>query len=1464
MEEGCNEGEADEEYQCLAERLRQRSSQKKPFRYDDGNWEDDDWEDEDMEDGGGVGGGVMQDGDDYDEVLKMEQSEDFCSFCGQEGELLCCDSCTSVYHLGCLDPPLKAVPRGSWSCPKCVDPMAEVDKILDCQMRAVKAESGGEQELAGSSPPLGKHYLVKWKSRSYLHCTWLPEERLDKAAKTYHGIRMKLSHFNRQQETLRLQNVCDEERNPIRAEWTTVDRILDYKSNGEVEEYLVKWKELGYEESTWEVAADIAPFQAEIERYVRFRDRGVRKNNKRKGQASPPEDSKDGRKRIKSFKAFEKTPDFLAGGVLHPYQLEGLNFLRFAWQQGKHVILADEMGLGKTVQSIAFLTALFEEECVSRGPHLVVAPLSTLRNWEREFALWAPQMNVVMYVGTTQARAMIRKYEFYRARKRERKSNVRHGKQLQCVKFNVLLTSYEMINSDTGILKNFKWGCLIVDEGHRLKNKDSKLFQTLQVYTAHHRVLLTGTPLQNNLDELFMLMHFLDAGKFSSLESFQQEFRNINQEEQVARLHKMLAPHLLRRVKKDVLKELPPKQELILRVELSAVQKEYYRAVLTRNYQVLSRRCGPQISLSNVVMELRKVCGHPYLLEGAPAAAGGGRNAPDALNLMLQASGKLLLLDKMMERLKAQGHRVLIYSQFTKMLDVLEDWLACRKWGYERIDGKVNGIERQVRIDRFNAVNSQRFCFLLSTRAGGLGINLTSADTVVIYDSDWNPHADLQAMARAHRLGQTSKVMIFRLVTRGSIEERMLQMTKKKMVLEHLVVGRMKTQVLNQEELDDILRYGAAEVFTDDSDPTQQGGRIHYDDAAIDRLLDRSQVECPEQRAGEDDDNGLLDAFKVANFEYLNDQEVAGLESTAAAAASETAAEVIKAEPGGEDPARAVYWENLLKARFEQQQLKEVEELGKGKRSRKQVTQLSMVYTRDDFCTVSSTSSDEEDRGTNQRPPLSTATTSTPASFASPIPSTTSSLRPSPAPAVQEAGAAAATSRKNTTSAASRKRPRQSPSEPGPAPLMAGDGRSLRVLGFNQKQRSVFVQLLMRFGLGDLSWMEFVPRLKPKSAEEIKDYGALFLSHISEGVTESPTFSDGVPKEGLRIQDILVRLAILHLIRNKVKLMVENPHAPLFPASVRQAARNSSYKNTQVWKEEHDRLLLVGVVKHGYGRWQSIIDDAELQLQPALRMEVLARDEVAGSGLWKSGGSGAATVEKSCQGEDASAEAITRAAAFVRDANDVQIQKRMVEYLKKRVLVLEKLLNAEYHKSDVPEDTAAAPARQEQQGGTPAHQAQQPHQSGPRSSSGTGGGGGRVGHATIFALTPEEISMSLCDDNPTRLSVARLYNGMCELMIENHPEAVQTYTGNKSAGLRLRKGLRQLDALCVQMRNSLFGQTAKRKAGAALGVQHQVQGGANGGACAPPPPPPASSSGGGAGSHELDDTMSDAAPAWNS
>eukprot|EP01018_Ginkgo_biloba_P007663 Gb_18673 [translate_table: standard] len=1366
-----------EDVTSMAERLRIRSGKKPSYNEAEEMEDEADWKEQEEK----MGYAETQ----PSKILRTDTSDDSCHACGGSGKLLCCDTCTAVYHLKCLLPPLKVVPRGKWSCPQCVNPLAEVDKILDCQMRPPNTGNDEGSTAEPSTKKFVKHYLVKWKSMSYLHCSWVSLEEFEKVFKAYPRLKTRINNFHRQMDSM---NISEDDWVPIRPEWTTVDRIIGSRMTGDLREYLVKWKELAYDECSWEVENDICAFRAQIERFNSIKAKGqVNTSRKRKGSSI---DAKEAKRRRKDFQQYDQTPKFLAGGTLHPYQLEGLNFLRFAWLKGTHVILADEMGLGKTIQSISFLASLAEEN-VSL-PHLVVAPLSTLRNWEREFATWAPHMNVVMYVGAAQARAVIRQYEFYFPKKvkpmkkhKGKKKSVSVPKQSkqERIKFDVLLTSYEMINLDTATLKPIKWECMIVDEGHRLKNKDSKLFQTLKQYTTKHRVLLTGTPLQNNLDELFMLMHFLDAGKFASLEEFQQEFKDISQEEQVGRLHMMLAPHLLRRVKKDVMKDLPPKKELILRVELSSMQKEYYKAILTRNYQILARRGGPQISLNNVVMELRKVCAHPYMLEGVEPTV---NNIQEAYRQLLEASGKLHLLDKMMVKLKEQGHRVLIYSQFQHLLDILEDYLSYKKWSYERIDGKISGVERQIRIDRFNAPNSTKFCFILSTRAGGLGINLATADTVIIYDSDWNPHADLQAMARAHRLGQTNKVMIFRLVTRGTIDERMMQMTKKKMILEHLVVGRLKTQVLNQEELDDILRYGAKELFADENDEAGKARQIHYDDAAIDRLLDRSQVDSEDSTVDEDEENGFLKAFKVANFEYVDEEEAAA--ARAEEARKQAEADRQFAEAGAAE--RAHYWDELLKDKYDEQRLETFTELGKGKRSRKQIVSAE----EDDLAGLADVSSDDEEED-QEVDWMETEASGT------------------------GRGLTDTSGKKSQTS---RKRARAEAVEP--PPLMEGEGKSFRVLGFTQNQRATFVQILMRFGLGDFDWSEFIPRMKQKSPEEIKEYGTLFLTHIAEDVTESPTFSDGVPKEGLRIQDVLVRLAILHLIKDKVKLLAENPGVPLFANDI--YGKFPALKNSRFWKDEHDSKLLQAILKHGYGRWQAVVEDQEVGFQQVIRKELqLPSINASTTGSHASMYAGVTpttenkyfhahgdghsnivegqvrtSVAADYTGGENPASLNEKKTQLHQDglisAESRDVQKRMVEFIRKRVLLLEKALNAEYHKESIAEQKGYEPANEEPEQEPKVLDVPSPvnQQQAEIASS----------HLPVLLpIVPEEVLTFALDNESNRLEIARFYNEMCKLINENEQESIQTYTGNKSAGLRLRRNLRPLDTICEEVRRIL-------------------------------------------------------------
>ncbi|KAK3131779.1 hypothetical protein QOZ80_6AG0511350 [Eleusine coracana subsp. coracana] len=1264
----------------LVERLRVRS-ERRPLYTLDGS-------DDDLPPRDGAGKGKDQQNDvPVERIDRKDVKEDACQRCGKNDNLVSCSTCTYTFHRKCLVPCLN-IESDKWSCPECVSPLTEMEKILDCEMQPEDANS------SESDSKNTKRYLIKWKGLSHIHCSWISEKEYLEVAKTHPRLKTRLNNFHRQMD---LMDKSDDDCAAIRPEWTTVDRILaTRKSSIGEREYYVKWKELSYEECTWESESDILAFRTEIERFNEIQSR-------RKSSGDRGKNSRDGRK-------FKESPKFLSGGTLHPYQLEGLNFLRYSWHKNKPVILGDEMGLGKTIQSIAFLASLFEDKF---GPHLVVAPLSTLRNWEREFATWAPQMNVVMYFGSAASRENIRKHEFYYPKEKSKKlkkkksSPSREENKQSRIKFDVLLTSYEMINMDSVVLKNIEWECLVVDEGHRLKNKDSKLFSQLKDYNTKHRVLLTGTPVQNNLDELFMLMHFLEGESFGSISDLQEEFKDINQDKQIEKLHGMLKPHLLRRFKKDVMKELPPKKELILRVELTSKQKEYYRAILTKNYEVLARRSGGQISLINVVMELRKLCCHGFMTDEPDSEPA---NPEEGLRRLLDASGKMQLLDKMMVKLKEQGHRVLIYSQFQHMLDLLEDYLSYRKWSYERIDGKIAGAERQIRIDRFNAKHSTRFCFLLSTRAGGLGINLATADTVIIYDSDWNPHADLQAMARAHRLGQTNKVMIYRLVSRGTIEERMMQLTKKKMILEHLVVGRLtKASNVNQEELDDIIRYGSKELFEDENDEAGKSRQIHYDDAAIERLLDRDQAD-EEECLEEDDDDDFMKGFKVANFEYI-DEEKAKEEARRKAAAEAANA------------AKAGYWEELLKDKYDVQKVEEHTTMGKGKRSRKQMA----AADEDDIHDLSS-----EDEDYSYEDDVSDNDTTLPGSIS---------------------GRRGQYSKRKSRNV-------------DLIPLMEGEGRSLRVLGFNQAQRAVFLQTLNRYGFQNYDWKEYLPRLKVKSVEEIQRYAQLVMAHLVDETDDAEHFSDGVPREGLRTDETLLRIANITLIEEKLAAMEQGIITKLFPNYLLQEFQSLS--SGKIWKAEHDLLLLKGITKHGYARWQYISDDRENGLFEAARLEqnLPSVNELIGS---QANNVANGNLEGTQEGQ-------VNATSL---AQYKDIQKKIVEFIRKRFHLLERCLNLEYAviktNTPVPDDLTdqSVPARPVPQFSDVSELSRE-----------------------LPSLEPISTSEVASDGTADQSQVPHLYNKMCFVIEDSGVAALNSFFGDKAASSSLANSLHRLEAVC--------------------------------------------------------------------
>ncbi|XP_041060491.1 chromodomain-helicase-DNA-binding protein 6 isoform X1 [Carcharodon carcharias] len=695
------------------------------------------------------------------------------------------------------------------------DESAVIEKIL--AMRTVQKESpGGKlQEI--------EEFYVKYRNYSYLHCKWATVEELEKDKR----IHQKIKRFRTKRAQMKNLFVEPDEE-PFNPDYIEVDRILDVahtidtETSEPVTHYLVKWCSLPYEESTWELVEDIDP--AKIQEYEDLQIIPEVTNLER-----PP---------AETWKKLELSRPYKADNKLREYQLEGMNWLLFNWYNRKNCILADEMGLGKTIQSITFLYEIYLMGI--RGPFLIIAPLSTIANWEREFRTWT-EVNVIVYHGSQISRQMIHQYEMH--------YKDSEGAPIQGLfKFNAIITTFEMILADCPELRKIQWSCVVIDEAHRLKNRNCKLLEGLKLMALEHKVLLTGTPLQNTVEELFSLLNFLEPVHFPSESTFMEEFGDLKTDEQVKKLQAVLKPMMLRRLKDDVEKNLAPKEETIIEVELTNIQKKYYRAILERNFSFLAKGANQanMPNLLNTMMELRKCCNHPYLINGAEEKILDefrevhNPDAPDfQLQAMIQAAGKLVLIDKLLPKLIAGGHKVLIFSQMVRCLDILEDYLIHRRYTYERIDGRVRGNLRQAAIDRFSKPDSDRFVFLLCTRAGGLGINLTAADTCIIFDSDWNPQNDLQAQARCHRIGQNKAVQVYRLITRNSYEREMFDKASLKLGLDRAVLQAMNrkgntngVQPLSKIEVEDLLRKGAYGALMDEED---EGSKFCEED--IDQIL---------------------------------------------------------------------------------------------------------------------------------------------------------------------------------------------------------------------------------------------------------------------------------------------------------------------------------------------------------------------------------------------------------------------------------------------------------------------------------------------------------------------------------------------------------------------------------------------------------------------------------------------------
>ncbi|XP_028120798.1 probable helicase CHR10 [Camellia sinensis] len=497
--------------------------------------------------------------------------------------------------------------------------------------------------------------------------------------------------------------------------------------------------------------------------------------------------------------------DFGVTATLKPHQIEGLSWLIQRYQIGVNVILGDEMGLGKTLQAISFLSYL--KVCqMSPGPFLVLCPLSVTDGWVSEVANFAPSLRVLRYVGEKDHRCYLRRKMSEHVKEQSSQSDV------LSFPFDVLLTTYDIALMDQDFLSQIPWHYAIIDEAQRLKNPSSVLYNVLRERFVMPRLLLmTGTPIQNNLTELWALMHFCMPSIFGTLEQFLSTFKKAgdplsgHDAAEVKGLFKILkyilGAFMLRRTKSKLIDSgtlvLPPLTEITVMAPLVNLQKKVYMSILRKELPRLlafSSGASNHQSLQNIVMQLRKTCSHPYLFPGIePEPYEEGEH-------LVQASGKLIILDQLLKKLHDTGHRVLLFAQMTHTLDILQDFMELRKYSYERLDGSIRAEERFAAIRSFSqqsvkgsfkpeADQSGAFIFMISTRAGGVGLNLVAADTVIFYEQDWNPQVDKQALQRAHRIGQINHVLCINLVTGQTVEEVILRRAEKKLQLSHNVVG---------------------------------------------------------------------------------------------------------------------------------------------------------------------------------------------------------------------------------------------------------------------------------------------------------------------------------------------------------------------------------------------------------------------------------------------------------------------------------------------------------------------------------------------------------------------------------------------------------------------------------------------------------------------------------------------------
>lgn len=764
-----------------------------------------------------------------------------------------------------------------WKCKDCLDMQYKISTLVAWRPKDLNKYFG---KTTLEVPEDEKEYLIKWDSRSYAHCEW-------KSGPWVHGVTTAAMRnaFPKRNDGENLYPKFDE-KIAIPEEYLLPDVVLNVTFKGnfhfeskkkdlektfKIDQALIKFQGLDYTDAVW----DEPPQTDSGSHWIAFVTAYSEFLNGKYFLTEPVSTIKE---RLRKFRAqdFEKDIEFHAGskdvslpgskdrpaeqpegltGTLMKYQIQGLNWLLHNFYQQRSVVLADEMGLGKTIQVISLIAALALQgpRC---WPFLVVVPNSTCPNWRREIKQWAPDLRVVTYHGGKEPQSLAYKYELFPNGSRDMKAHV-------------VVMSYDSAQDpDTRhLFKTVQWVGMVVDEGQRLKNDENLLYGALTSMRIPWRLLLTGTPLQNNKRELFNLLQFIDTSKNAA--QLDEKYEEITSEN-ISELHEMIRPYFLRRVKTGptgVLKFLPPMSQIILPVSMSVVQEKLCKSIMAKNPELIRAifantklKSNERSSLNNILMQLRKCLGHPFLYSGAVE----DRDVSSEMmhQNLVSASSKLVLLEQMLPKLKERGHRVLLFSQFLGMLDIVEDFLAGIGFMYQRLDGSMSSLEKQKRIDAFNEHGSEYFAFLLSTRAGGVGINLATADTVIILDPDFNPHQDIQALSRAHRIGQKNKVLCFQLMTKSSVEEKIMQIGRKKMALDHALIETMdrKREDDAGEDLESILKHGAEALFNETNDKEV----IKYDAEAIDKLLDRSQIKNPEYPDGETGEKATEKQFAFA------------------------------------------------------------------------------------------------------------------------------------------------------------------------------------------------------------------------------------------------------------------------------------------------------------------------------------------------------------------------------------------------------------------------------------------------------------------------------------------------------------------------------------------------------------------------------------------------------------------------